>query len=282
MKKSIWFDTSKSSKVEEFYNSGSPVKLHNVTLQDNSGSSKYLSEIKLNTRSSLTTADNSEIDFQQDKRMVKKGLSGSSKYLSEIKLNTRSSLTTADNSKIDFQQDKRMVKKGLKADIKHIFQLSDGDLVTVDGIITLNHSDPVEQQCKNGKFQSMLENNFISDGTGTIKLTLWDSHIDLEKVQQGIPCFSFNNVRVKTFMGSVALTSLAKSQILPHAEPPMELQNVLPPEEPEADDTIVMNAEKILLVSNYTEYASCLNCGKKITELNVVDDIKCTICGSSQ
>ena len=113
VKKSIWFDTSKSSKVEEFYNSGSPVKLCNVTLQDNSGSSKYLSEVKLNTRSSLTTADSSEIDFQQDKRMV---------------------------------------KKGLKADIKHIFQLSDGDLVTVDGIITLNHSDPVEQQCKNGNF----------------------------------------------------------------------------------------------------------------------------------
>ena len=130
----------------------------------------------------------------------------------------------------------------------------------------------------------MLENNFISNGTGSINLTLWDSHIDLvkEKVQQGITCFSFNNVRVKTFMGSVALTSLAKSQILPHAEPPMELQNVLPPEQPEADDTIVMNAEKILPVSNYTEYASCLNYGKKITELNVVDDIKCTICGSSQ
>ena len=62
----------------------------------------------------------------------------------------------------------------------------------------------------------------------------------------------------------------------------LELQNVLPPEEPEADDTVVMNAEKILLVSNYTEYASCLDCGKKIIQLNVVDDIKRTICGSSQ
>ena len=43
-----------------------------------------------------------------------------------------------------------------------------------------------------------------------------------------------------------------------------------------------MQAEKILLVSSYQEYASCLNCKKKITELNTVKEIKYVACGTSQ
>ena len=48
--KSICFDNSKSPKIKQFYDSGSPVKIRNITFQDDD-SQHYLAQLKLNTPS---------------------------------------------------------------------------------------------------------------------------------------------------------------------------------------------------------------------------------------
>ena len=154
----------------------------------------------------------------------------------------------------------------------------------MQAILKFSELDPVDQRCRNGTMKQMLKNNFISDATGTRKLTLWDQQVGFvkQKLNESINCFKFKNIRVKTFMGQLSLSSIPKSEILPTEKCPTLLENVVPPDDPTSNQSEVMQAEKILLVSNYQEYASCLNCKKKITELNTVKEIKCGACGTSQ
>ena len=83
-------------------------------------------------------------------------------------------------------------------------------------------------------------------------------------------------------MGQLSLSSIPKSEILPIEKCPTLLENVVPPDDPTSNQFEVMQTEKILLVSNYQEYATCLNCKKKITEGNIAKEIKCGTCGTSQ
>ena len=70
IQKSVWFDISKSAQIQEYCETGSPVKLQSVEFQ-NKGHSKYLSDLKLNSRSHATVADNSEIQFERNKLLHK-------------------------------------------------------------------------------------------------------------------------------------------------------------------------------------------------------------------
>ena len=62
--KSICFDNSKSIKIKQFCNSGSSVKIKNITFQDDD-SQHYLAQLKVNARSVITMADNSEVNFER-------------------------------------------------------------------------------------------------------------------------------------------------------------------------------------------------------------------------
>ena len=62
--KSICFDNSKSPKIKQVYDSGSPVKIRNITFQDDD-SQHYLAQLKVNTCSVITMADNSEVNFER-------------------------------------------------------------------------------------------------------------------------------------------------------------------------------------------------------------------------
>ena len=63
--KSICFDNSRSPKIKQFCDSGSPVKIRNITFQDDDDSQHYLAQLKVKTHSVITMADNSEVDFER-------------------------------------------------------------------------------------------------------------------------------------------------------------------------------------------------------------------------
>ena len=134
VKRAICFDNSESSTIHDYLESGSPVKLHCISYRPLNTSNKYLAEIKLNPRSIITTANNSQINFNPKKTV-----------------NTSSTITVK---------------------VADIQKYSDGDLVTVQGIVTLSNSQPTQQKCRNGQSRLMLENNILSDETGHCSLTL--------------------------------------------------------------------------------------------------------------
>ena len=92
IQKSVWFDISKSAQIQEYCETGSPVKLQSVKFQ-NKGHSKYLSDLKLNSRSHATVADNSEIQFERNKLLA---------------------------------------QDAVETTIKEVCQFADGDIVTID------------------------------------------------------------------------------------------------------------------------------------------------------
>ena len=133
--KSICFDNSKSPKIKQFYDSGSPVKIRNITFQDND-SQHYLAQLKVNTRSVITMADNSEVNFER--------------------IHTPSTTNKVPITKMSELQ-----------------ALKDDEIVTVQGLLTLSNHHPKDQKCKSGHVRLMLDNSVLTDETGSVKVTLW-------------------------------------------------------------------------------------------------------------
>ena len=63
VKRSICFDNTKITIIQDYLHLESPVKLRNIVFQDTD--SKYLAQIKLNARTIITTANNCQIEFNQ-------------------------------------------------------------------------------------------------------------------------------------------------------------------------------------------------------------------------
>ena len=111
------FDKSKSPTIQKFFDSGSPVKLKNITFQDDS--QHYLAQLKVNTRSVITMADNSEVNFER--------------------IHTPS-----------------IAKKETIVKISDLQHLQDDDLVTVQGLFTLSSHPPKEQKCRSGQIKAYI------------------------------------------------------------------------------------------------------------------------------
>ena len=79
------------------------------------------------------------------------------------------------------------------------------------------------------------------------------------------------------------VTTIASSEIFYPDECPAELLNVQPDDVP-PDSLETIHAERIMLVSEYTEHASYLNCKRKISDDSVTDsaDLKCPVCRTSK
>ena len=221
--KSICFDNSKSPKIKQFYDSGSPVKVRNITFQDDD-SQHYLAQLKVNTCSVITMADNSEVNFER--------------------IHTPSTTNKVPITKISELQ-----------------ALKDDEIVTVQELLTMSNHHPKDQKCKSGHVRLMLDNSVLTDETGSVKVTLWASNIKLvsQSVKQGHPYFLFKSVRVKSFLSSPKnLTTMAGSEIEILKTFPPELSDVKP-KNPE-DHLQIVNVDRILLVSGYSEYAQCIHC----------------------
>ena len=108
--KSICFENSKSPKIKQFYDSGSPVKIRNITFQDDD-SQNYPAQLKVNTRSVITMADNSEVNFNC--------------------IHTPSTTNKVPITKISELQ-----------------ALKDGEIVTVQGLLALSNHHPKIKSAK--------------------------------------------------------------------------------------------------------------------------------------
>ena len=73
---------------------------------------------------------------------------------------------------------------------------------------------------------------------------------------------------------------MAESEIEVLKTCPLELSDVKPKNS--EDHLQILNVDRILLVSGYSEYAQCIHCKQKITDIATSSDIKCLVCGSSQ
>ena len=153
--KSICFDNSKSPKIRQFYDSGSPVKIRNITFQDHD-SQHYLAQLNVNTHSVITMADNSEVNFER--------------------IHTPSTTNKVSITKISELQ-----------------TLKDDEIVTAQGLLILSNHHPKDQKCKSGHVRLMLDNSVLTDETGSVKVTLWASNIKLvsQSIKQGHPYFLF-------------------------------------------------------------------------------------------
>ena len=81
----------------------------------------------------------------------------------------------------------------------------------------------------------------------------------------------FKGIRVRSFLSAPkTVTTIASSEIVCPDECPAELWNVQPNDVP-PDNLETIHAERIMLVSRYTEYASCPNCKRKISDISVTD-----------
>ena len=105
VKRSICFDNTKSTIIQDYLHSGSPVKLRNIVFQDTD--SKYLAQINLNARTIITTANNCQIEFNQ-KRSI-----------------------TTDNAPV--------------IRVRDIQNFNDGDLVTIQALVSLSPNEPKTQ-----------------------------------------------------------------------------------------------------------------------------------------
>ena len=127
---SICFD--KSPKIKQFYDSGSPVKIRNITFQDND-SQHYLAQLKVNTCSVITMADDSKVNFER--------------------IHTLSTTNKVPITKISELQ-----------------ALKDDEIVTAQGLLILSNHHPKDQKCKSGHVRLMLDNSVLTDETGSVKV----------------------------------------------------------------------------------------------------------------
>ena len=131
----------------------------------------------------------------------------------------------------------------------------------------------------------MLDNSILTDETGSVKVTLWASNIKLvsQSIKQGHPYFLFKSVKVKSFLSSPKhLATMAGSEIEVLKTCPPKLSDEDQRTKNPEDHLQSVNVDRILLVSGYSEYAQCIHCKRKITDIATLSDIKCLVCGSSQ
>ena len=129
----------------------------------------------------------------------------------------------------------------------------------------------------------MLDNNILSDATGSASLTLWSDNIDFirENIEKGHKYFLLKGIRVRSFLSNPkSITTIASSQIKALDDSPPGFSGV-EPTIPSTDTLETIQVKHFMLVSSYTEYASCLNCKCKISDVSV-QDLKCPTCSTMQ
>ena len=158
--------------------------------------------------------------------------------------------------------------------ISELQALKDDEIVTVQGLLTLSNHHPKDQKYKSGHVRLMLDNSAPTDETESVKVTLWASNIKLvsQSIKQGHPYFLFKSESEKIPFLTKNLTTMAGSEIEVLKTCPPELSDVKP-KNPE-DHLQIVNVDRILLVSGYSEYAQCIHCKRKITDIATSSDIK--------
>ena len=188
-------------------------------------------------------------------------------------------ITTANNCQVEFNKTKSIITDNAPViRVRDIQNFNDGDLVTIQALVSLSSNEPKTQKCRNGQYRLMLDNNILSE---TLEVYLYGIDFIRGNIEKGHKYFLLKGIRVRSFLSTpTSITTIASSQIKALGDCPPELSGV-EPTIPSTDTRETIQVKQFMLVSSCTEYASCLNCKRKISDVSV-QDLKCPTCNTSQ
>ena len=126
--------------------------------------------------------------------------SGNSNF-ADIIINKSTKIVTPQPSEVTFKKSDVIYQI---IPIKAIDQSMDGELVSVEGMITL--SEETKQIEKFGKTLTLSDKNYFTDKSATIRLTLWDEWIAYFKEQNELGIKTFKvRLRIMNAMSSFSL-----------------------------------------------------------------------------
>ena len=196
----------------------------------------------------------------------------------EIIINKMSEIKQPRPNEVNFPRNEPTVNIVKLVDIKNLEGVNIGDLVSVKARFNVERAKE-KTVIAHGKPQKILENCYLMDSTGAIKLSLWNEYIKhfKTKISNGTAVdLKIYNLQIKNFDSVGIFLSTCSSTFVHETE---ILEDVTPP--PEADDdwdTLVVSVKS---VTRIVYYYKCL-CSRLVkASASINDIITCSICGST-
>lgn len=194
----------------------------------------------------------------------------------DVVVNKRSKIEPAQNSEITFECN-TMRENDTTTKIENINSIAENVIICVNGRLAFQ-MDSVEKVMVRGHEMEMMERCIITDNAGSIRITLWEGHIN--SVQNNV-CYHLTNVRVKEYDNRKYLTTTLNTIIkevkeeFPYSTEE-ELNNLF--------QIVTVVAETIEMMDGVKKQYSCKKCGKILTEVtsDVVKIMTCKYCGVLQ
>ena len=200
----------------------------------------------------------------------------------EIVLSKRSRIETVSNNDILFEyHDENLEEPEQRfTSLEMIASLGGDEIVSVKGCLKVC-PESVQEIVMNkgtGSTVAMVDKCVITDGSGTVRLTLWGDMIQ-EVVNNG--CYIVENVLVKKFEGASYLTTTKRTRISPTEEK-------FPSITKEYFDSLFevgkISVEEISLAQDLKKWLSCSKCGKQLSDITSIcmRIVKCVKCNAVQ
>ena len=200
----------------------------------------------------------------------------------EIVLSKRSRIESVSNNDIVFEYHDDNVEEREErfTSLEMIASLGGDEIVSVKGCLKVCPESVQEVVMKKGTGSTvaMVDKCVISDGSGTVRLTLWGDIIQ-EVANNG--CYIVENVLVKKFEGSRYLTTTKRTRISPTEE------NFPSISEEYFDSLFEVGkiwVEKISFAQDLKKWLSCSECGKQLSDITSIcmRIVKCVKCNTVQ
>ena len=205
---------------------------------------------------------------------------GGSGLEGDIVLTKRSRIEAANNDDILFEYEEGMLKEAKERFIcvGNIESVMENQVVSVRGCLSVCPRNIQQKTLKDGSVVPMLERCAITDGSGTIRLTLWGDTIKQVKNNK---CYVIEDVRVKRYDSVKYLTTSRSTTISPSEEKfPAASKELFE----SLFDVRKISVEKISLVRNLNKWLSCWNCRRQLSKLasSSTTIVKCGKCSTVQ
>ena len=169
----------------------------------------------------------------------------------------------------------------LITDINNLKQTMENELVSVQGKVTIDPLKETRIVSSFGRNCKISDNNFISDHTATIHLTLWNEWIDefADKFAAGTNKFKLFNVLLKYFDGKGLYVSTCSDTFTELYNTEDEITVELPGQS--SLEVEVMTIDEIDTVGRFVYGYVCSKCSKTIApSKNSI--VRCAVCATSQ
>lgn len=199
----------------------------------------------------------------------------------DVVLSKRSRIELVNNNDITFEYDDHRCPETERrfTSVGTVQSLEAGEQISVKGCLTVRLECAQQVTMKRGSsVVTMLDRCVVTDGSGTIRLTVWG-----ELIQQiaNDRCYIIENVVVKQYNSAKFLTTTHSTRITPTEE-------IFPSASKELFDGIFdvekVVVEKISFANRFKKWLSCSECGREISEVTSlsIKIVKCVYCNTAQ